>query len=140
MTVHRTLSAEQAVAVVGLVTGAAGIAILWASGVEFPIAIPPGLVILLAGALFVGLVPWRWATGVGAFLGLFVTLGFLVSGGIPNLVGADGSTFFGTPSPIERDTLGTVIGTWIQMIGVLTTLIVGVIATRNNYRKPTQAR
>jgi hypothetical protein len=90
--------------------------------------------------LFVGLAPWRWATGVGAFLGLFVTLGFLISGGIPNLVGGDGSTFFGTPNPIERETLGTIIGTWIQMIGVLTALIAGVIATVNNYRKPTRAR
>jgi hypothetical protein len=65
---------------------------------------------------------------------LFVTLGFLISGGLPNLVGGDGSTFFGTPNPIERDTLGTIIGTWIQMIGVLTALIAGMIATRNSYR------
>jgi hypothetical protein len=83
MTVQRTLSEERALTVGGLVVGAAGIAILWASGVEFPVAIPPGLVILLVGALFVGLAPWRWATGVGAFLGLFVTLGFLISGGNP---------------------------------------------------------
>jgi hypothetical protein len=131
---YRKLSGERAVTVVGLVAGGAGITILWASGVEFPVAIPPGLVILLAGALFVGLAPWRWATGVGAVLGLFVTLGFLISGGLPNLVGGDGSTFFGTPNPIERDTLGTIIGTWIQMIGVLTALIAGMIATRNSYR------
>jgi hypothetical protein len=71
---------------------------------------------------------------------LFVTLGFLVSGGIPNLVGGDGNTFFGTPNPIESNTLSTIIGTWIQMIGVLTALIAGVIATRNNYRKSTHAR
>ena len=141
MTVQRrTLSGERAVTVAGLVVGGAGIAILWASGVEFPVAIPPGLVILLVGALFVGLAPWRWATGVGAFMGLFVTLGFLISGGILNLLGGDGSTFFGTPNPVDRDTLGTVIGTWIQMIGVLTALIAGVIATRKNYRKPAQAR
>ena len=140
MTVQRMLSEEQAVTVTGLVAGAAGIAVLWASGVEFPVAIPPGLVILLVGALFVGLAPWRWATGVGAFLGLFVALGFLISGGIPNLVGGDGSTFFGTPNPLDRDTLSTVIGTWIQTIGALTALIAGVIATRNNYRMPTQAR
>jgi hypothetical protein len=141
MTVQRrTLSGERALTVAGLVVGAAGIAVLWASGVEFPVAIPPGLVILLVGALFVGVAPWRWATGVGAFLGLFVTFGFLVSGGMPNLVGGDGNTFFGTPNPIESDTLGTIIGTWIQMIGVLTALIAGVIATRNNYRKPTHAR
>jgi hypothetical protein len=139
MTVQRTLSGERAVTVAGLVVGAAGIAVLWASGVEFPVAIPPGLVILLVGALFVGLAPWRWATGVGAFLGLFVTCGFLISGGIPNLVGADSNTLFGTPNPADRDTLGTIIGTWLQTIGALTALIAGVIATRNNYRKPTQA-
>ncbi len=137
MTAWRTLSGERVVTVAGLVVGAAGIAVLWASGVEFPVAIPPGLVILLVGALFVGLAPWRWATGVGAFLGLFVTCGFLISGGIPNLVGADGSTLFGTPNPADRDTLGTIIGTWLQTIGALTALIAGVIATRNNYRNPT---
>ena len=100
---YRKLSGERAVTVVGLVAGGAGIAILWASGVEFPVAIPPGLVILLVGALFIVLAPWRWATGVGAFLGLFVVLGFLISGGMPNLVGADGSTLFGSPNPIEQD-------------------------------------
>ena len=42
MTVQRTLSGEQMVTVAGLVVGAAGIAVLWASGVEFPVAIPPG--------------------------------------------------------------------------------------------------
>ena len=134
MTVRRKLSGGRALTVAGLVVGAAGIAVLWASGVEFPVAIPPGLVILLVDALFVELAPWRWATGVGAFLGLFVTCGFLLSGGIPNLLGADGSTFFGTPNPIGRDSLGTIIGTWIQMIGVLTALIAGMIATRNSYR------
>jgi hypothetical protein len=123
---------------VGLVAGGAGIAILWASGVEFPVAIPPGLVILLVGALFIVLAPWRWATGVGAFLGLFVVLGFLISGGMPNLVGADGSTLFGSPNPIEQDTFGTLFGTWIQMTGVLTALIAGVLATQKNYRKPTR--
>jgi hypothetical protein len=131
------LSGERAVTVAGVVVGAAGIAVLWASGVEFPVAIPPGLVILLVGALFVALAPWRWATGVGAFLGLFVTCGCLISGGVPNLVGADGSTFFGTPNPVDRDTLGTLVGTWLQTIGALTALIAGVIATRNNYRNPT---
>ena len=59
MTVQRKLSEERALTVAGLVVSAAGIAILWASGVEFPVAIPPGLVILLVGALFVGLAPWR---------------------------------------------------------------------------------
>jgi hypothetical protein len=40
---------------VGLVVGAFGIAILWASGVEFPFYPPPGIVILVAGTVFVAL-------------------------------------------------------------------------------------
>ena len=98
MTAWRTLSGKRAVTVAGLVVGAAGIAVLWASGVEFPVAIPPGLVILLVGALFVGLAPWRWATGVGAFLGLFVTCGFLISGGIP--AGVITTQAFGAERPL----------------------------------------
>jgi hypothetical protein len=116
----------RAVTVVGLVVGALGIAILWASGVEFPIYPPPGIVILLAGVLFVGLAPWRWAPGVGAFLGLFVFLGFLISPtGLTNLFGRAGTR--------------VAIGQGIQVIGVLTALIAGVIATRANYRKQAQA-
>jgi hypothetical protein len=120
------LSGLRAATVVGLVAGAVGIAVLWASGVEFPIYPPPGIPILLAGAIFVALARWPWAPGVGAFLGLFVTVGFVVSGGPPNLVGRDGTI--------------VAIGTWIQMAGVLTALIAGVIATRANYRKQAQAR
>ena len=120
------LSGPRAATVVGLVAGAVGIAVLWASGVEFPIYPPPGIPILLAGAIFVGLATWPWAPGVGAFLGLFVTVGFVVSGGPPNLVGRDGTI--------------VAIGTWIQMTGVLTALIAGVIATRTDYRKQAQAR
>jgi hypothetical protein len=126
MNAQSTWSGPRAVTVAGLVVGAAGIAILWASGVEFPVYPPPGIVILLAGALFVGLAPWPWAPGVGAFLGLFVTVGFVASGGPPNLFGRDGTS--------------VAIGTWIQMTGVLTALIAGVLATRANYRKPSQAR
>jgi len=106
------------------VVGALGIAILWVSGVEFPIYPPPGIIILLAGAIFVSLASWRWAPAVGAFLGLFVTVGFVASGGPPNLFGRDGTS--------------VAIGTWIQLIGVLTALVAGVITTRANYRKQPQ--
>jgi hypothetical protein len=112
--------------VVGLLVGVFGIAILWASGVQFPIYPPPGIVILLAGALFVGLAPWRWAPGVGAFLGLFVFVGFLISPtGLTNLFGWAG--------------MSVAIGQGIQVLGVLTALIAGVIATQANYRKQAQA-
>ena len=51
--------------VLALLTGAAGIAILWAAGVDFPIAVPPGLVILLVGAAIVAGFRSTWADGVG---------------------------------------------------------------------------
>jgi hypothetical protein len=125
MNVQRSWSGSRTVTVSGLVVGALGIALLWASGVEFPIYPPPGIVILLAGALLVGLAPWRWAPGVGAFLGLFVLVGFLISPtGLSNLFGEAGA--------------GVAIGQGIQVLGVLTALIAGVIATRANYH--TQAR
>jgi hypothetical protein len=126
MSTQRSLSSPRAVTVLGLVVGALGIAILWASGVEFPIYPPPGIVILLAGALFVGLAPWRWAPGVGVFLGLFVLVGFLISPtGLSNLFGQAGTS--------------VAIGQGIQAMGVLTAMIAGVITTRANYRKQAHA-
>ena len=123
---QRSLSGPRGVTVVGLVVGALGIAVLWASGVQFPIYPPPGMVILLAGALLVGLAPWRWAPGVGALLGLFVLVGFLISPtGLSNLSGQAGT--------------GVAIGQAIQVLGVLGALIAGVITTRANYRSQARA-
>jgi len=126
MNAQKSWSGPRTATVAGLVVGAVGIAILWASGVEFPIYPPPGIVILLAGAIFLGLASWPWSPAVGAFMGLFVTVGFVISGGPPNLFGRDGTS--------------VLIGTWIQMLGVLTALIAGVMATRAAYRNRAQAR
>ena len=109
------------ITIAGLVVGAAGIGVLWAAGVDFPVAVPPGIVILLAGALFVGLAPWRWAPAVGTFLGLFVTVGFAVSPtGWDNLVGRHGAD--------------VAAGQAVQLAGVLTAVVAGVAATRERYR------
>ncbi|MGH3646994.1 MAG: hypothetical protein ACRDTM_07450 [Micromonosporaceae bacterium] len=125
----RTWSGPLLTTIVGLVAGAIGVTVLWASGVEFPIYPPPGIVILLAGAAFLALAGtrYRWAPAVGAFLGLFVTVGFLISpDGIPNFLGEHGT--------------GTQIGTWIQMAGVLTALVAGSLATAANYRSGVPTR
>jgi hypothetical protein len=127
MNAQRAWSGARTATLVGLVIGAVGIAILWASGVEFPIYPPPGIIILLGGAIFVGLATWPWAPGVGAFLGLFVLVGFLISPtGLSNLSGEAGT--------------GVAVGQGIQVVGVLTALVAGVIATRANYRKPAPPR
>jgi hypothetical protein len=63
----------------GLLVGALGIAILWAAGVAVPVAVPPGLVILVVGAAVVWGFRSRWADAVGGLLGVFVLVGVLVA-------------------------------------------------------------
>jgi hypothetical protein len=121
MNAESSFLGSRAATVVGLVVGAMGIAILWASGVEFPIYPPPGIVILVTGALFLTLARWWWAPAVGALLGLFVVVGFLLSPtGLSNLAGEAGAS--------------VAIGQAIQVVGALTALVAGVVATRANYR------
>lgn len=108
---------SRAVTVGGLVLGAAGIAVLWAAGVEFPVAVPPGIVILLAGAIFVSVARWRWAPAVGVFLGLFVAVGWAISPtGWPNLTGRHGAD--------------VAAGQAIQLAGVLIAVTAGLVALR----------
>ncbi|MEV0128589.1 hypothetical protein AB0H83_08980 [Dactylosporangium sp. NPDC050688] len=108
---------SRVVTVGGLVLGAAGIGVLWAAGVRFPVAVPPGMVILLAGAAFVGLARWRWAPAVGVPLGLFVATGWAISPtGWPNLTGRYGAA--------------VAAGQAVQLIGVLIAVGAGAVALR----------
>jgi hypothetical protein len=121
------MSTSRLLTLAGLVAGAAGIAILWGSGITFPVYPPPGIILLVAGALFVGLVTRRWAPAVGAFLGLFVIVGFLLSPtGVPNFVGDQGTS--------------VAIGSWIQVAGVVTAFVAGTITTVTNYRRTSAPR
>jgi hypothetical protein len=111
----------RAITVTGLLVGAVGISILWAAGQDFPFYPPPGIVILVVGALFVALMSWRWAPVVGAVLGLFVAAGFVASG----LNGGDG---FDNVSGVHG--AGRAIGQVVQLIGVLTALVAGLLQAR----------
>lgn len=122
MRAQRLSSAFRMVTIAGLVIGAIGIAVLWAAGTPFPFYPPPGILILLGGALFIGLAPWRWGPAVGTALGVFIIVGFLLSGGLSNLVGSAG--------------LGVAVGQGIQLAGVLLALITGVLALWVSYRQP----
>ncbi|MFC4147878.1 hypothetical protein ACFO0M_16595 [Micromonospora mangrovi] len=109
--------------ILGLLVGAVGIGVLRAAGVEFPVAIPPGIVILLAGALVVGLGRrWWWSPAVGAALGLFVAVGWAVSPtGWGNLTGRAGAA--------------VAAGQALQLVGVLTALVAGMVATAAGRRR-----
>jgi hypothetical protein len=113
----RTHPAYRAVTVLGLVLGAAGCAIQWAAG-ALPFLIPPGTVIMLAGALFVGLAPWRWAPAVGALLGFLFAVGLLIGP-------------IGLTNPLGEAGPAAAFGQGIQAIGVVTALVAGLIATFN---------
>ena len=81
-------------------------------------AVLPGLVILLARALLVTLVRRPWTAAVGALLGLFVLVGFLLSPtGTDNLAGQEGV-------PVAA-------GQAVQLLGVTTALVAGVLAFRS---------
>lgn len=117
-TTDRALNLPRLATILGLAAGGTGILVLFGAGVEFPftLLLPPGVWILLALIAVVASVPGRGAAFLGAFGGLFVTVGFVVSGSIPNLWGRDGS-------PV-------MVGSWIQLLGVLTALVAGTVATR----------
>lgn len=111
----RSLTARRLVTAVGLLVGALGIAILWAAGVTFPVAVPPGILILGAAAALVLLVRRRWSLVVGALTGLFVLGGFIISpDGFSNLAGHQGAAI--------------AVGQAVQVAGVATAAIVGAIA------------
>jgi cyanate permease len=127
MTASRILSRPRAATVAGMLMGALGIALLWASGrIRWPIYPPPGIVNLLIGALLVVLVPRRWAPAVGAAMGSILLVGFLLSGGPPNLVGHKGTT--------------VATGNWLMILGGCTAMVAGVRATRTEQRRPARRR
>lgn len=101
------------VLVVGLAVAAAGILIQYLTGVPgFP-TVPPGPIILGIAALLVAFCRWRYISYVGVGAALFVFLGAIVAfaakGMSANLV---------FPGPI--------IGTSMQILGLITALIYGV--------------
>jgi uncharacterized membrane protein len=107
--------------VVGLVTAAAGILILFAV-LDFPVPVPVGTILLLITAGLVVFGRWRWTPAVGAVLALFFIFvgGFIAPGLFDRLI-----------DPAE---LGAFVGTWVQMLGLLTAIPAGIAATVQSYR------
>jgi hypothetical protein len=100
--------------VAGLTVGAFGIALLWVGGVEFPVAIPPGIVILGVGAILTAAIRKRWTAWLGCALGLFVLGGFLLSGTGFDIIGGSEGTV-------------AAIGQTIEVLGVLVAAVTGAL-------------
>jgi hypothetical protein len=107
---------------VGLVFAAAGIVVQIAAGSDLYPGVPPGPIILLAGAAVVAFGPRRWAPYVGVFVPVFL------------LVGATISAFVASESFVDQlsdvGEAGIFTGTLMQMIGVVVALGAGIAVWR----------
>jgi hypothetical protein len=107
--------------VVGLVVAAAGILILFAV-IDFPVPVPIGTILLLVAAGLVALGRWRWTPVVSVALALSIFVGAFIAPGL----------FDRATDPAQ---LGAFVGTWVQMLGLLTAILAGIVATAQNYRR-----
>lgn len=123
----RRFSRPTLVTIAGLAVVAVGIVVQIASGVEYPL-VPPGAVIAVVVAGFVALAHrWWWPPLVATAYAAFLTFGSIVTPGVADRLG----------NPAD---VGQFLGTAIQMVGVLATLVAGVVAAFQSRRsaKPRQ--
>jgi hypothetical protein len=106
----------------GLLLGAVGIFVQKAGGADYP-TIPPGAIIFVVAALLVALLPWRWVPILGVLVGLFMAIGWAS----------------------HMDTLARAwhpgdflafVGTWFQLIGVVSAFVFGIVLTFTRSRAP----
>ncbi|MDQ3568696.1 MAG: hypothetical protein M3397_11540 [Actinomycetota bacterium] len=102
-----------------LVAAAAGVVIMIVSGVDFP-TIPPGLIILLIPAGLVAFGRWRWTPIIATLAGLFIFVGYFLSGSTVRL--------------LDLSQFGAFIGLWLQFLASFVTVVAGIVATVQNYR------
>jgi hypothetical protein len=115
------LSLSSKLTVLGLLVAAAGISTLFlTTSVAVP-AIPIGPILLLALAALIGLGRWRWTPIAGVVMSIALLVGALIAPGL----------FDRLTNPAQ---VGAFVGTWVQMLGVFTTIVAGTIATIQNYR------
>jgi hypothetical protein len=104
----------------GLVVAAAGILILFAV-IDFPVPVPIGTILLLVAAGLVVLGRWRWTAMVGVLGALSIFVGAFIAPGL----------FDRLTHPAE---LGAFVGTWTQMLGLITAIVAGIVDTAQSYR------
>jgi hypothetical protein len=121
------LSAAGNLNVAGMVAAAAGIIIQIVSGSDLYPTIPPGPIILIAGAALVALGPWRWTPVVGVVVPLFLLVGAAVAA-------LNSSGFADQLSAPGQAGAGIFAGDLVQLLGVITALVAGIVALRRRAR------
>jgi hypothetical protein len=121
-TSHTQRSPAAKLNIAGLVVAAVGIMIQYVSGVDYP-TIPPGPIILLAGAAVVAFGPWRWSPVVGLVIALFVSIG----GVIATIAGNGFNETLGDPGAV-----GGFAGTLVQILGLAIAVPAGIVAARRS--------
>jgi len=108
--------------VAGLIAAAAGVLTLFVTGVAAPQAFI-GFFLLVALALLVLFGHWRWTTIVGSVLSLFFCVTAAISPGFVDRLSNPANT-------------GAFVGTTLQVAGLLSALLAGIIASLQNYHTP----
>jgi hypothetical protein len=116
-----SLSLASKLTVLSLVVAAAGISTLFLTNSVAVPPIPIGPILLLLAAGLVVLGPWRWTPVAGIVLSLAILVGAFVAPGLVDRLS-------------NQTQVGGFIGTWVQMLGLITAVIVGTIATVQNYQ------
>lgn len=114
------LSAARKLNLLGLLAAAAGVAILFAT-IDFPVPVPVGTILLLLAAGLVAFGGWRWTVIPAVAVPLFIFVGGFTAGGLIDRL-------------IDPGQLGAFVGTWVQMLGLITAIAAGIVAVAQMYR------
>jgi hypothetical protein len=117
----KLLSTAQKLTVAGLLVAATGISTLFLTNSVTVPAIAVGPILLVLGGGLVAFGPWRWTPAVGIALGLFILAGAFIAPGLFDRLGNPAQT-------------GGFVGTWVQILGLLTAVGAGTAALMQNYR------
>jgi hypothetical protein len=116
------LFASSKMTAIGLWITALGIFFQAVSGAKGYPKVPPGIIILAAiGVLVYVTARWRWSPLIGVLLAGFISIGVFTTSGTGYRLG----------HPAD---IGPLLGTLVQLTGLLIALIAGIAAIIKNYK------
>lgn len=124
MNTLNALSIPGKITIVGLLVAAAGISTLFLTNSVTVPAVAVGPILLLLTSALMAFGPWRWTSIVAVLLSLFIIGGAFIAPGLFDRLG-------------DPSRPGAFIGTWVQMLGLLTALVAGILTTMHNFKPRT---